>query len=105
LRAIDWGSRGLPEDLALRIGLHAGPVYACTDPVTALPTFVGAQVTRAARIEPITPPGKVYVSEQFAALAAAEGVREFDCEYVGITPTAKGFGDYPTYVLHSRMKP
>jgi class 3 adenylate cyclase/tetratricopeptide (TPR) repeat protein len=103
LRVVDWASKGLPGDLALRIGLHAGPVYACTDPVTGLPTFVGAQVTRAARLEPITPPGKVYVSEQFAALAAAEGVHEFDCEYVGTTPAAKGYGDYPTYVLHSRQ--
>jgi class 3 adenylate cyclase/tetratricopeptide (TPR) repeat protein len=103
LMSIDWSSRGLPADLALRIGLHAGPVYACNDPVTGLPTFVGAQVTRAARIEPITPPGSVYVSEQFAALAAAEGVREFDCEYVGMTPAAKGYGDYPTYVLQSRV--
>jgi len=102
LLSVDWSSRGLPGDLALRIGLHAGPVYACADSVTGLPTFVGAQVTRAARIEPITPPGSIYVSEQFAALAAAEGVQEFDCEYVGVTPAAKKYGDYPTYVLKSR---
>jgi len=102
LMGIDWAGRGLPANLALRIGLHAGPVYACDDPVTGLPTFIGAQVTRAARIEPITPPGSVYVSEQFAAISAAEGVREFSCEYVGVTPAAKGYGDYPTYVLHAR---
>ncbi|HEY1270955.1 MAG TPA: adenylate/guanylate cyclase domain-containing protein, partial [Terriglobales bacterium] len=102
LNRVNWAEKGLPGDLALRIGLHAGPVYACNDPVTGLPTFIGAQVTRAARIEPITPPGKVYVSEPFAALAGAEGVREFECEYVGITPAAKGFGDYPTYVLQER---
>jgi len=99
---IQWSRFGLPDGMALRIGLHAGPVYSCADPVTKLPTFVGAQVTRAARIEPITPPGKVYVSQEFAAIAAAEGVEEFASEYVGITPSAKGYGDYATYVLHSR---
>jgi len=98
-----WSQFGLPTGLALRIGLHGGLVYSCVDPVTKAHTFVGAQVTRAARLEPIAPPGHVYVSQEFAAIAAAEGVKEFSCEYVGITPSAKGYGDYPTYVLRSRM--
>lgn len=96
---VTWSRFGLPEGIAFRIGVHAGPVYACIDPVTKMRTFIGAHVTRAARIEPITPPGKVYVSQEFAALAAAERVQEFTSEYVGITPSAKGYGDYPTYVL------
>jgi class 3 adenylate cyclase/tetratricopeptide (TPR) repeat protein len=99
-----WSQFGLPPGLALRIGLHGGLVYSCVDPVTKAHTFVGAQVTRAARLEPIAPPGQVYVSQEFAAIAAAEGVKEFSCEYVGITPSAKGYGDYPTYVLRSRMR-
>jgi class 3 adenylate cyclase len=95
----DWLNKGLPSEIALRIGLHAGPVYACIDPVTARKTYIGAQVSRAARIEPITPPGAIYVSQHFAALAKADQVREFHCDYVGQTSMAKGYGTYPMYVL------
>jgi class 3 adenylate cyclase len=56
-------------------------------------------VSQAARIEPVTPPGQVYVSEAFAAAAAARGVQVFTCDYVGRLPLAKGYGDYPLYHL------
>jgi class 3 adenylate cyclase len=94
----DWSKKGL-RDINLRIGLHAGPVYSCLDPVTGRPNYIGAQVSRAARIEPITPPGMVYASQAFAALAAAEGVTSFRCNYVGQTGFAKNYGTYPTYVV------
>jgi len=58
-------------------------------------------VSRAARIEPITPPGQVYASEAFAALAAACGAKNFTCDYVGQTPMAKGYGTLPTYHVRS----
>jgi class 3 adenylate cyclase len=101
VRSVDWPKKGLPR-LNLRIGLHAGPVYRCDDPVTDRPNYFGAHVSRAARIEPITPAGYVYASQHFAALAAAEGVREFRCNYVGRTPMAKGYGTFPTYVVLRR---
>jgi class 3 adenylate cyclase len=104
IRKVDWAATGLPNSLSLRIALHAGPVYSCTDPITGLPTFIGTNVTRAARLEPITPAGEVYASADFAALAAAENVDSFSCEYVGIIPAAKGFGEYQTYVLRSRVR-
>jgi class 3 adenylate cyclase len=94
----NWPEKGLPT-LNLRIGLHAGPVYSCTDPVTQRANYIGAQVSRAARIEPITPTGQVYCSQAFAALAAAEGVTEFRCDYVGQTSMAKKYGTFPTYVV------
>jgi len=93
----DWAAKGLPKELNLRIALHAGPVYACIDPVIGLPTYTGTHVSRAARMEPITPPGQVYASQAFAALAAAQHVSEFTCDYVGQTPLAKGYGTFPTY--------
>jgi class 3 adenylate cyclase len=98
----DWKEKGLP-DLKLRIGLHAGPVYSCIDPVTQRANYIGAHVSRAARIEPITPVGQVYASQTFAALAAAEGVREFRCDYVGQTSMAKKYGTFPTYVVRRRF--
>jgi len=101
VRDSDWSKRGLPS-LNLRIGLHAGPVYSCCDPVTQHTTYIGANVSRAARIEPITPTGQVYASQTFAALAAAEGVKEFRCDYVGQTSMAKKYGTFPTYVVLRR---
>ncbi len=95
--ATRWELFGLPEDLSIRIALHAGPVYAIEDPVTQRPGFWGGHVSRAARIEPITPPGQVYASRAFAALARDEGGCDFTCEYVGQTPLAKGYGTFPTY--------
>ena len=98
--ATRWEDVGLPAGLDLRIGLHAGPVYLCDDPVTEQSNCIGMHVSHAARIEPITPPGQVFASQAFAALAAAEGVRDFACHYVGQTPLAKGYGIYPTYHVH-----
>ena len=95
----NWGGKGLPRGLNLRIALHAGPVYEFDDPITGKRSYSGTHVSRAARIEPITPAGQVYASETFAALAAAQGVRSFVCDYVGQTPMAKSYGTLPTYHL------
>ena len=103
LHAVDWTQYGLPATLSLRIAVHAGPAYACTDPVTGRLNFLGAHVALAARIEPITPPGAVYGSGAFAALAKSHQVEDFVCTYVGQTPLAKAFGTIPMYVLNSRM--
>lgn len=94
-----WEDHGLPAGLDLRVALHAGPVFTGHDPVTGRPTCFGSHVNRAARIEPITPPGHVYVSQAFAALAAAQGVPGILCEYVGRLPLAKGFGTFPMYLM------
>jgi len=97
-----WEEKGLRAGLNLRIGLHAGPVYEFDDPITGTRSYSGTHVSRAARIEPITPPGQVYASEAFAALAAAQGAGSFTCDYVGQTPMAKGYGTLPTYHVRSR---
>ncbi|MEX2272079.1 MAG: TRAFs-binding domain-containing protein [Vicinamibacterales bacterium] len=102
LRTTDWSACGLPNTLSLRVAVHAGPAYACSDPVTGRVNYLGAHVALAARIEPVTPPGEVYGSRAFAALAASSQVEDFACDYVGQTPLAKAFGTYPMYVLHSR---
>jgi len=101
VKTTEWSKKGL-RGFELRIGLHAGPVYACIDPVTERRNYIGAHVGRAARIEPITPPGNVYASQSFAALAAAEKGLEFKCDYVGQTSLAKQYGTFPTYVLLRR---
>ena len=98
IRDTDWRGLGFRNEISVRIGLHAGPAFVCTDPVTARVNYLGAHVSRAARIEPIAPPGEVYASGAFAALARGEA-SAFRCAYVGQTPLAKGYGTSPTYVV------
>jgi class 3 adenylate cyclase len=100
--ATDWTRWGLPANLTLRTGLHAGPAFARVDPVTGRENYFGAHVSQTARIEPITPPGQVYASAGFAALARADGVRDFRCEYIGRIPLAKGYATLPMYVCRRR---
>lgn len=98
----NWVEMGLPGTLNLRIALHAGPVIACTDPITGLNSYNGTHVSQAARIEPITPPGQVYASQAFAALALAQNVRDYNCRYVGQIPLAKEYGVFPMYHIVRR---
>ena len=98
----DWIAAGLPTQLSIRIAIHAGPVYVSFDPVVRQMTFTGAHVSRAARIEPITHKGKVFVSEEFAALAAADQSKGFTCDLVGTTALAKSYGLSRIYSLERK---
>lgn len=100
IKETDWQAKGFPAQLNLRVALHAGPVFATDNPVTQRLDYVGASVCRAARIEPVTPPGYVFATREFAAFAAAENVHSFSCTYVGQMPMAKNFGTFPTYRVH-----
>jgi class 3 adenylate cyclase/tetratricopeptide (TPR) repeat protein len=102
MKARDWAAEGLPAELKLRIGLHAGPVCRCFDPILGAQTWTGAHVSHAARIEPKVAHGQVYASQQFAALAALDQVTAFSCDYVGTAELDKGHGTYPLYVLRRR---
>jgi len=97
---IDLEAYGLPDTLALRLGGHFGPVFETTDPVLHLTNYFGAHVSRTARIEPVTPPGEVYVTEQFAARLALEP-NAYACDYVGQIPAAKSYGTMRMYHLHA----
>ncbi len=98
VHATDWRKKGFSTPLDLRIALHAGPVYECQDPIRdGQLNFIGTHVSRAARIEPITPQGEVYASEAFAALARVAKVADFVCDYVGEVAMAKQYGTFPTY--------
>lgn len=87
----------LELDIRLRVALHAGPVLPCHNPATDRPDVIGTHVTRAARLEPVTPTGQVYSTEAFAALAYAEHVDAFRCDYVGPTALDKKYGTVRAY--------
>src|ERR1700732_1134825 len=84
----------------LRLGAHFGPLYDGYDPVCEEKTFFGGHATIAARLEPVTPPGQVYVSEAMAAALVLAAHRRFSCDYVGQLPSAKGFGLMRMYLLN-----
>ena len=96
---VDWEDLGLAKDPPLRIGIHSGPVFSGIDPVINRLNYFGSQVTRAARIEPVTIPGCAFASEQFAALLAIESGEDFVCEYVGVEKLHKDYGQCPLYRL------
>jgi adenylate cyclase len=93
--------RVLPP-LGIRVSAHIGAVFPARDPVTGLRKFFGSEVIRAARIEPITPVGECYVTEQFASILALEGANQFNCDYAGVLESAKGYGAFRMYSLRQR---
>jgi class 3 adenylate cyclase/tetratricopeptide (TPR) repeat protein len=109
VKKVDWGALGLPKSTTIRIGMHAGPVFHRLDPILGRKNVFGSQVNRAARIEPVTTPGCVFVSEHFAAALAVEAEqttkpdRQFACEYVGVEDLAKGYDRCALYRLTRRL--
>lgn len=99
LGAVDRDAAGLPPELAMRVSGHVGPVIPVFDPVVGKPGFMGSHVNRAARIEPVTPPGAVYVTEAFAAALELAGCPDVGCDYVGRLPAAKDYGRLRMYRL------
>jgi len=99
LHSVDLTAAGLPADLALRLGGHTAPLVPVYDPVLRINMVMGRGLTRAARIEPRTPPGEVYVTSGFAALLRLEPECGVTSEYVGHLTTAKNFETTPMYLL------
>jgi Tetratricopeptide Repeats-Sensor len=102
MTTVDFRGFGLPKHLAFRLSGHIGPVFVTTDPVLHTPSFMGTHISRAARIEPVTPPGAVYVTEPFAASLELAGCTDLRCDYVGHMPAAKDYGRLRMYRLLRR---
>lgn len=99
MNALPLAKLGLPEDLKIRLGMHFGVVYEQTEPVTKSTNYFGEAVARAARIEPITDAGSVFVSEEFAAELALDPRAPATTEYVGERDAAKKYGRFRLYRL------
>lgn len=102
LSAFDYTPLGLADTGGMRIGAHYGPAYRAIDHITGRTTFYGTEVSKTARIEPVTPPGAVFVTEPFAAILALEAGDRFHCGYVGRIALPKKYGDLPMYRLSRR---
>lgn len=91
---------GLDEQKAgMRTGIHFGPIYRGVDPVVGNELWYGTEVTRTARIEPVTLVGQVYCTQPLAAMLALGNARDFDCDYVGKVQLAKDYGELALYRL------
>ena len=90
------------QKAGMRTGIHFGPIYRGIDPVVGNELWYGTEVTRTARIEPVTLVGQVYCTQPLAAMLALENEREFDCEYVGKIKLAKNYGELALYRLSRR---
>lgn len=102
MRDVDWTAAGLSDSSHIRVALHAGPVFCGFDPIMGRDNYFGSSVTRAARIEPVTPPGMAYASESFAATLAAADRDRFVLEYIGELALAKSYGESRIYRLDRR---
>jgi class 3 adenylate cyclase len=98
MESLDLAALRLPEHLALRLGGHVGPVFRVRNPIMGSGGFMGSHVSRTARIEPVTPAGEVYVTEQFAAALELED-SPYASDYVGHLPAAKEYGNLRMYRL------
>jgi hypothetical protein len=92
----------LPRGLAaleLRLAAHYAPVFSGHDPVEDTATYFGTQLSFTARIEPVTPPGMIFVTEAFAAQLALEAPDDFALEYAGEVKLAKSYGQSRLFSL------
>jgi len=101
MAAVPFAEIGLPRTLRPRVAGDFGRTWQGFDFVRKESTFYGLHVTRAARLEPVTPPGAVYVTHAFARAIMEEDLT-LDCEYVGELTTPKNFGTLAAYRVTRR---
>jgi class 3 adenylate cyclase len=97
-----WNAQPTGTEPTFRISLHFGLVDQGLDPVEDSRSFFGPQLSLAARVEVVAPPGGIYVTEPFAARLTLEGSTDFSCSYVGTVKLPKGFGEFRLLSLQPR---
>ena len=91
------------EGTTFRIACHYGPAYRIEDKLRDVLAYTGLSVVKAARIEPVTPPGDVYATQSFAGKLKFDGLDDrFTLELVGDVPLAKNYGSEILYGLRRK---
>jgi adenylate cyclase len=88
--------------LAFRVAVHFGAADHGVDPVEEAASYFGPQLSFAARIVPVAPPGSVFATEALAAQLSLEGASDLVCTYVGTTSLAKDYGRVRLLALSPR---
>lgn len=102
---IDQSNLDLKEPLLMRIGLHFGPIYKVYDHLMQCFTYASKDVTKTARIEPVTPPGEIFGTEPFVAKLELEGEGWANFEYAGTISSAKNFGAFRMFHIRTKHNP
>ncbi|MDJ0611387.1 MAG: adenylate/guanylate cyclase domain-containing protein [Kiloniellales bacterium] len=116
-RAVEEGNLSvsrLEVAMQVRIALHAGPVILARDPVTGSPGYYGRNVTRAARLENVTAPGRIYATREFVECLEREAPeRTLDLwpddsgwrfKYLGVVALPKNFGSQSVFEVRTSRR-
>jgi class 3 adenylate cyclase len=101
----NWAADLLPTDLSCRIALHGGAVHVGYDPLRQRQGIVGSEVNLAARIEPVTPKGEVWVTDKFMARVNLNHDSKLSFDALGEQSLAKNFGAATLYRLRRSHEP
>lgn len=104
LAQLDQSMLDLQEPLLMRIGLHYGPVFSLYDHFEQKQTFSSNEVSKTARIEPVTPPGEIFGTEAFVAILELEGDGGTTFEYAGTLPSAKNYGSFRMFHIRPELQ-
>lgn len=94
----DWEDAELPQ-LQVRSSIHQGESSALRDPFTGRDTVIGPSVIRAARLEPVTKPNQVWVTQAVAVQIQSYENTIFSCDPLGDVALPKNFGSEGVYAL------
>ena len=96
LSRTNWTELGLPPTLNIRCSLHVGDVVIkdFENPIvgTKIQDVVGENIDLTARIEPITPPGRVWATQQVYTLLPDNPPDGVQFDPIGKLELAKGWG-------------
>ena len=102
VRSVRRTQKGMLRQLQIRVGAHYAPAFEGYDPIENIRTYYGTQLSFAASVEPVTPPGQVYATEACAAALALEADEDFHLEYAGEIDLAKRFGSFRLFAVRPR---
>lgn len=97
-RNTQWRHLGFDEELAVRIGLHVDSFNLIYEGEKIIDIF-GQAVNKAARIEPIVDPNKIFCSKFCYDLLNQETLLKYRFEKLGKRQLAKGWGAMELYEL------
>ncbi|ABD08820.1 putative adenylate/guanylate cyclase [Rhodopseudomonas palustris HaA2] len=107
-QGFNWRRHDLPK-LDIRISIHHGEYLEGSDPFTERPTFCGRSVVTAARIEPVTPPGKIWMTAQAASMLkqhmSGDDAPYFAIDHVGEIQLPKKYGVIEIATLRRTAEP
>lgn len=106
-RDVEFNRLGLPH-LSVRIGCHFGDFYIFDDPVTKCSNVIGGNINTTARIEPVTRPNDIFVTQSFVDRFNEDKLHskpdDIEFDEIGDIPLAKDFGRYNIYLLRTEKE-